>query len=553
MKKIFAILMSLILTLSVFASCDTTPATSSTPDTSSVEQTSSVEDTSSEETSSIEEVKDTEVEIKVPLLDKDLKTMKRVKILALGDSFTATSPMAYRYFLYEKLYQNGNFFEFVGTKKTPDTRLSPYYTRHQGTGGHTSKDGLEVFNSQIAGGKVNYDVVILFYGINDTHKFGSDMTQFKTYYTQLLEAIFTERPNAAVFAIGAPTMATADMTKEMVEEQKAKGRDITYINMYQRTDVTFDSDLDYIRQTVEKGHPNTSGYQKFADVVFNEIKDKITELNKLEDKNISLPQAVKEVTLDADSLTLDIGGEHEFIYKIEPETADTQSVLWHTSNESVCTISTYGTIKAVGTGKCKITAVSLDGKAFDTCEVTVTENKFDFPGDFKETVFKEQFVEATAWEEKAVDYILKPGTSNMSFGWDATQAISLSTLESYSVKKNFEMKFKATINANLGNKTDDRYVSMTFGDWKIAVGNCAAQVVLYYKGAELGRYVGFNHAYEFMEYSLIVNDGVAYVYRNQEFLFKANVAVAGENSGKVTIDYNCMTGVGIVDSILIKN
>ena len=52
-----------------------------------------------------------------------------------------------------------------------------------------------------------------------------------------------------------------------------------------------------------------------------------------------------------------------------------------------------------------------------------------------------------------------------------------------------------------------------------------------------------------MEYSLIVNDCVAYVYRNQEFLFKANVAVAGENSGKVTIDYHCMTGVGIVDSI----
>ena len=116
MKKIFAILMSLSLILGVFASCGDTPATSSTPDTSSVEQTSSVEDTSSEETSSIEEVKDTEVEIKVPLLDKDLKTMKRVKILALGDSFTATSPMAYRYFLYEKLYQNGNFFEFVGTK-----------------------------------------------------------------------------------------------------------------------------------------------------------------------------------------------------------------------------------------------------------------------------------------------------------------------------------------------------------------------------------------------------------------------------------------------------
>ena len=205
--------MSLSLSLGVFASCGDTTGTSSIPDTSSVEQTSSVEDTSSEETSSIEEVKDTEVEIKVPLLDKDLKTMKRVKILPLGDSFTATSPMAYRYFLYEKLYQNGNFFEFVGTKQTPDSRLSPYYTRHQGTGGHTSKDGLDVYNSQIAGGKVNYDVIILFYGINDTYKFCSDMSQFETYYTQLLDTIFTDRPDAVVFAIGAPTAATADMTK----------------------------------------------------------------------------------------------------------------------------------------------------------------------------------------------------------------------------------------------------------------------------------------------------------------------------------------------------
>ncbi len=547
MKKIFAILISLSLILGVFASCGDTTGTSS------VEQTSSVEEISSEETSSIEEVKDTEVEIKVPLLDKDLKTMKRVKILPLGDSFTATAPMAYRYFLYEKLYQNGNFFEFVGTKQTPDSRLSPYYTRHQGTGGHTSKDGLKVYQDSIAGGKVNYDVIILFYGINDTYKFGSDMSQFETYYTQLLDTIFTDRPDAVVFAIGAPTAATADMTKQMVEAQKAKGRDITYINMFQRTDVTFEKDLDYILQTVEKGHPNTSGYIKFADVVFNEIKDKITELNKLEGKNIRLPQAVNKVTLDADSLTLDIGGEHEFVYKIEPETADVQSVLWHTSNPKVCTISTYGTIKAVGKGECDITAVSLDGKAYDVCKVKVTENKFDFVGDFKEAVFTEQFVESTAWEEKAKDYILKPGTSNMSFGWDVKSAISLSTVESYKVNKNFEMRFKATVNANMGNTTDDRYVSMTFGDWKIAVGNCAAQVVLYYKGAELGRYVGFNHSYEYMEYTLIVNNGVAYVYRNQELLFTANVATAGENSGKVTIDYNCMTGVGIVDAISIKH
>ncbi len=552
MKKVLAFLLSAILALT-FCACGDNAASSqenSITETSSEAVSSEVE---SEEATSSEVSQITEVEIKVPLLDKDLKTMKRVKILPLGDSFTATAPMAYRYFLYEKLYQNGNFFEFVGSKQTLDTRLGTYYNRHEGTGGHTSVNGLEVYNSKIAGSKIDYDVIILFYGINDVRSEEAKVPAFKENYTKLLNAIFTDRPDAVVFAVGAPKPYTATATKEVVESFKAKGNDITYINMYQRDDVTFDQTTDYITQTVEKGHPNDSGYVKFASVIFEEIKDKITQLNKETANNTNLPVAVNKVTLDTNKLNLTIGEEHDMIFTIAPENADTQSVLWHVSNPNVCEISIYGTVKAIGKGECDVTAVSLDGKAYDVCKVTVSGEKFSTPGDYKNTVFKEGFEEASAWGEDSYPYIITPKTSNMSFGWGVKQAVSLSTTNSYNAGKNFEVKFYVTINANIGNKTDERYVSLTFGDYKLAVGNCASQVVLYYKGSEIGRNVGRIHPYEFIGYTLNVTDGTAYVYRDQELLFKANVASAGETSGKVTIDYNCMTGVGIVDAISIKN
>ncbi len=553
MKKVLSLLLAAVLALGVCAcgddnSLDSSQQSSTTNTTSSVDENNTTQ-TSSKDISNEESV-DTEVKITVPLLDKDLKTMKRVKILPLGDSFTATAPMAYRWYLHTMLYQNGNFFEFVGSKQSADPRLGSNYERHEGTGGHKSTNGLEVYNTKIAGGKIKYDVMVLFYGINDVREEGQ-VKEFEKNYTALLDAIFTDRPDAIIYAIGAPKEYTAKATESIVNSFKSKGYDITYVNMYQREDVKFDSKEDYLTITVEKGHPNSNGYKKFAGVLFDAMKDKITELNKQTENNTKVPMAVNQVILDTTSLNLTIGEEHEMVAQIIPEFADVQTVLWQSSNPKVCEVDEYGMVKAVGAGSSSIVGYSLDGKASATCKVTVKNEKFAFVGDYKEKVFKDGFETGEYWDANAQEYIVTPATKNMSFGWGATSDLTLSTTSVYNAGANFDFSFYAAVNANIGNKTDERYVALSFGDYKLAVGNCASQVILYYKNKEVGRKTFNVHAYDLMQYRIVTKDGTAYVYRNQELLFEAKTGTS-ENSGTVTVEWRTKSGVGVVDGILIK-
>ena len=529
MKKFFAVLLGVAL---LFASCGDTVVDTSSVDTptSSEEITSSEEVSSeivsSEEITSSEEVYDNvEVDLSVPLLERDLSTTKRVRILPMGDSFTEFYPSGYRYHLYELLYRNGNYFEFVGTLTSPDERLGESYIKHEGTSGYRVSNAIEIYKNSYEN-RIRYDVLISFYGINDVAT-EANIPEFKDNYRTFLDMVFLDNPSATVYLVGAPKEFTAKATEEIVNEYKQKGLDITYINMYQREDVKFET-ADYLQMTCAKGHASESGNKKFAEVVFDVIKDKITELNKQTGTKQPKLTAVEKVTLSATNLNLKIGEEYEFVYEIKPSDADTLSVRYYTSNPKAATVDQNGLVLAKGEGETTITAVSLDGKAKAECVVKVSGETFEIPKG--EEVFKEKFVDAEYWDGDTYQNIVEPKLFTASVKW-ADSNVNLTTKEEITLKENLTMEFTYCAYTYMHDTTDDYYSSFKLGNYEIRLSDNAKNVYLYANNRVVGEYHGTRRIYKTEIYTLVVKNGKATVYRGNYPLFTVDNAPAPK-SGK---------------------
>lgn len=79
----------------------------------------------------------------------------------------------------------------------------------------------------------------------------------------------------------------------------------------------------------------------------------------------------KSITLDSDSMFLEVGETWELSYMIEPENTKDQEVSWSSSDTDIATVSN-GEVTGVTEGDCVITITTKNGKS-DTCEITVTE------------------------------------------------------------------------------------------------------------------------------------------------------------------------------------
>ena len=84
------------------------------------------------------------------------------------------------------------------------------------------------------------------------------------------------------------------------------------------------------------------------------------------------PVAVTDVTVSPSVLALDVGQHSTLTATVEPSNATNKTVAWTTSDDAVATVSSDGTVTAVGAGTATITATTADGGFTDTCAVTVT-------------------------------------------------------------------------------------------------------------------------------------------------------------------------------------
>ena len=79
---------------------------------------------------------------------------------------------------------------------------------------------------------------------------------------------------------------------------------------------------------------------------------------------------VSSVTVDPSSLTLEVGDSEYLSASVYPANATDDSVEWESSDTSVATVNSSGTVTAVAPGTARITATAENGR-YDYCRVTV--------------------------------------------------------------------------------------------------------------------------------------------------------------------------------------
>lgn len=77
--------------------------------------------------------------------------------------------------------------------------------------------------------------------------------------------------------------------------------------------------------------------------------------------------SVSNVTLNEDSVTLEVGDEFELEATISPNNATNKEVIWSSSNEDVVVVED-GLVTAVGAGSATVTGTTVDGEFKATCE-----------------------------------------------------------------------------------------------------------------------------------------------------------------------------------------
>ncbi len=82
---------------------------------------------------------------------------------------------------------------------------------------------------------------------------------------------------------------------------------------------------------------------------------------------------VKEVKLNTQELSLNVGKTAVLTPAVLPEKATVKDVRWFTTDETVATVDSNGTVTALKTGSCKVYCITLSGNYKRSCVVTITE------------------------------------------------------------------------------------------------------------------------------------------------------------------------------------
>ena len=88
---------------------------------------------------------------------------------------------------------------------------------------------------------------------------------------------------------------------------------------------------------------------------------------------VEVLQLATEVVLDFTTLQLDVGKTKTLSASLRPITITNKKVKWSSSDKTVATINSNGTITALKAGTCTIKCVSADGGAKATCKLVVVQ------------------------------------------------------------------------------------------------------------------------------------------------------------------------------------
>lgn len=94
-----------------------------------------------------------------------------------------------------------------------------------------------------------------------------------------------------------------------------------------------------------------------------------TAICEVEVSIVQIP--VESISVEPESVTLEVGEKFTVKATVLPEDATDKSVVWISSNPDVATVNSEGMVTAVGRGSLTVTARSRDGKVSADCTVSV--------------------------------------------------------------------------------------------------------------------------------------------------------------------------------------
>lgn len=172
--------------------------------------------------------------------------------------------------------------------------------------------------------------------------------------------------------ITAPAITTESLPEGTVNQLYSATLEVTGNNITWSLDSgTLPDGLTLDSNGTIAGTPTAAGTSNFTVTATNDAGSASKEYT-LTIKAVS----VTSLKLNKDSLTLQEKGSDTLTATVEPGDATNQDVTWKSSDTSIATVSSDGTVTAISAGTATITATAKDGSGVSaSCTLTVTHGK----------------------------------------------------------------------------------------------------------------------------------------------------------------------------------
>ena len=451
------------------------------------------------------------------------KQVKNLKILPVGDSLTYGSGClsGWRYQTYKNLYSAGITFEFVGPYSSPwDRRLGSRYNKHAGWSGRNIQNIIDKADEIF---KRDFDVVFLMIGHNDK---GDLSVKKMALYRSLIDKIYTYNSNAVVFCMGIAPDYSQDnkftnfnkYIESMCSNMKKSGREIYYAS-------TDSPNWDKVTCFTDWVHFSEEGNKVVADCLTKVAIPVLQKLN-VADTSYTVPVSPSSITLDKSSLSLTayngFSQGAQLTATVNPTDAAVKNVVWGSSNRNVATVDENGIVRAVGAGKCTVTAYTLDGGKKASCSVTVNAGG-------GETLFSDNFANDSKWDGKQTTYI----SCDMYRCDQLSKAEPLTTKSSFNAGKKFYFSMNTRVfkyNENLPKIKDDGYALIRYGNLEIRENQNGRTITVLCDSQKVCEYNYGTFTVELVEYGLLYDNGKVSLMRNGVEVATGTATFKGEKS-----------------------
>ena len=248
---------------------------------------------------------------------------------------------------------------------------------------------------------------------------------------------------------------------------------------------------------------------------------------------VNAPQTkpVTNVTLEPNTLTLEVGKSETLTAKVEPSDATNQNVKWESNNPDIVTVEQDGTVRAVSAGEATIKVAAQDGSGqYAECKVTVSAPTKPVTN---VSLNKTELELAVGDTEKLTAKVEPSDATNQKVTWESN-ATNIATVDNNGAVT-AKAAGTATITAKAGEQTATCTVTVTKADVAVESVTLNPTTLTLEKGS-----TGTLTAT--VEPQNATNNTVTWSSSNPEFATVANGTVTAVSAGTATITVTTVDG-----------